>query len=109
MEGDGRARGGRRQKDLAWSWEQWLVLLNVTPSPSLAQSASLELQMLLSKTRHDPYWTDESAEKQSCQEIAQGSPACKCPISIATQLYQSCYYCTPSLGRQGKESQKITE
>lgn len=51
MEGDGRARGGRRQKDLAWGWEQWLVLLNVTPSPSLAQSASLELQVLLSKTR----------------------------------------------------------
>lgn len=50
MEGDGRARGGRRQKDLVSSWEQWLVLLNVTPSPSLVQSASLELQMLLSKT-----------------------------------------------------------
>lgn len=56
--------------------------------------------------RHDPYWTGESAEKQSCQEIAQGSPACKCPISIATQLHRSCYYCTPSLGRQGKGCQK---
>lgn len=60
-------------------------------------------------TRHDPYWTDESAEKQSCQEIAQGSPACKCPISIATRLNPSCYYFTPSLGRQGKGRGEITE